>query len=121
MKTFVQFLLSLLTSILLGILGLGVGATIGGNFGFPAFGGNVGYEAGGVFFAILGISLGSFFFFTLQNKLQSKQFQYKMLLATALTFFKGNKPKANLKICFQSLLFIFQILDQLLRDVFLTR
>jgi uncharacterized membrane protein len=61
MKIFVQFVLSLLFSILFGIIGLIIGATIGGNLGFPEFGGNSGYESGGVFFAIVGISLGSLF------------------------------------------------------------
>ena len=60
MKIFAQFVSSLVGGILLGIVGLAIGATIGGNFGFPEFGGyTAGYEACGVFFAIIGISTGS--------------------------------------------------------------
>lgn len=57
-EVFLQILLGLVFSVLLGMINLFVGAIIGGNFGFPPFGGNSGYEAGGVFFGILGLSLG---------------------------------------------------------------
>ena len=59
MKLFISFATNLLGSLCLGIIGLIIGATIGGNIGFPPFGSNTGYESGGVFCAIVGISLGS--------------------------------------------------------------
>ena len=56
-----QWALGALGGIIVGILGVMVGAGIGGNHGFPGFGGaTAGYEAGGVFFGLLGIALGSF-------------------------------------------------------------
>ena len=76
MKIVAQFFLSLIGAILLGIIGLIVGAYIGGNFGFPAFGGNVGYESGGVFFAIVGISFGSLLGTILAKKLQKEKRKY---------------------------------------------
>jgi len=76
MKVFAQFVSSLVGGILLGILGLIVGATIGGNFGFPEFGGNAGYEAGGVFFAIVGISAGSLLGIMTAKKLQKETQKY---------------------------------------------
>jgi len=75
-RIFLQFIVSLIGSILLGIVGLIFGATIGGNFGFPAFGGNVGYESGGVFFAIVGISLGSVLGAMFVKKLRQEKFSY---------------------------------------------
>lgn len=84
MKIFVQFVSSLLGGILLGIVGLAVGATIGGNFGFPAFGGNVGYESGGVFFAIVGISLGSLLGIIAAKKLQKEQIKYSVASIAAV-------------------------------------
>ncbi len=60
----------------MGIVGLAIGATIGGNFGFPEFGGNAGYESGGVFFAIVGISLGSLLGIMAVKKMQKEQHKY---------------------------------------------
>jgi len=74
MRIFLQFIVSLIGSILLGIAGLIFGATIGGNYGFPAFGGNVGYESGGVFFAIVGISLGAMLGAMFVRKLRQEKF-----------------------------------------------
>ncbi|MCK5510660.1 hypothetical protein KAI65_03910 [Candidatus Parcubacteria bacterium] len=76
MKIFAQFVSGLVGGILLGIIGLVVGSMIGGNFGFPEFGGNVGYESGGVFFAIVGISLGSLFGIATVKKRQKEQYKY---------------------------------------------
>lgn len=46
-------------AIIIGIAGILLGANIGGNFGFFGFGGAYpGWEAGGVFFGLLGIALG---------------------------------------------------------------
>ncbi len=60
-KILVEWTLGVLGGIVIGILGLLLGADIGGNQGFPSFGGAMaGWEAGGVFFGLLGISLGSF-------------------------------------------------------------
>ena len=83
MKIFAQFVSSLVGGVLLGILGLSVGATIGGNFGFPEFGGNVGYEAGGAFFAIVGISIGSFLGIIAAKKLQKEAQKYVTASITA--------------------------------------
>lgn len=76
MKILAQFISSLVGGILIGIIGLIIGATIGGNFGFPAFGGNAGYESGGVFFAIVGISLGSLLGIMAVKKLQKEKYKY---------------------------------------------
>jgi hypothetical protein len=76
MKIFIQVVSSLVGGILLGIVGLVVGAIIGGNFGFPEFGGNGGYESGGVFFAIVGISLGSLLGIITAKRLQKEPPQY---------------------------------------------
>ena len=70
MRILVQFIMGILGSIVFGVLGLDAGATFGGNFGFPAFGGNAaGYESGGVFFAILGIAFGGLLGIMVINKL----------------------------------------------------
>lgn len=84
MKILAQFVLSLIGAILLGIVGLIVGAYIGGNFGFPAFGGNVGYESGGVFFAIVGISFGSLLGTMLTKKLQKDSRKYLVPFITCI-------------------------------------
>lgn len=84
MKIFAQFISSLVGGILLGMMGLGIGATIGGNFGFPAFGGNAGYESGGVFFAIVGISLGSLLGIMVAKKIQKKQHKYTIASIAAI-------------------------------------
>lgn len=76
MKIFAQLVLSILFSILFGITGLIIGATIGGNFGFPESGGNSGYQSGGVFFTIVGISLGSLFGIIAMKKLQKEPYKY---------------------------------------------
>jgi hypothetical protein len=71
MKKYLKFILLLITSIIFGIIfgiiGLIIGATIGGNFGFFEFFGNVGYEAGGLFFGIVGICMGPLTFLFLIN------------------------------------------------------
>ena len=77
MKIFAQFVSSLLGGILLGIVGLAIGATIGGNLTFPEFGSNAaGYESGGVFFAIVGISTGSLLGIMAAKKLQKEAQKY---------------------------------------------
>lgn len=86
MKIFAQLVLSFLFSILFGIIGLISGAIIGGNFCFPEFGGNSGYESGGVFFAIVGISLGSLFEIIAMKKLQKEPYKYTIAsIATIIT------------------------------------
>ncbi len=84
MKILIQFLLSLIGSVFFGIVGLFMGATIGGNFGFPSFGGNSGYESGGVFFAILGISLGSVLVFYVIKKRRNEQFKTTSVVVAAV-------------------------------------
>ena len=84
MKIFAQFVSSLVGGILLGIIGLIIGATIGGNFGFPEFGGNAGYESGGVFFAIVGISLGSLLGIMAVKKIQKEQHKYTIASIAAI-------------------------------------
>ncbi|MFA5840665.1 MAG: hypothetical protein WC847_00080 [Candidatus Paceibacterota bacterium] len=84
MKIFTQFVSSLVGGILLGIIGLAIGSTVGGNFGFPAFGGNADYESGGVFFAIVGISLGSLLGIMVVKKLQKEQHKYAIASITAI-------------------------------------
>ena len=70
MKLLAQFIAGLVGSIVFGIVGLAMGADLGGNFGFPAFGGNAaGYESGGAFFAIIGISFGALLGLIVINKL----------------------------------------------------
>lgn len=76
MNIFIEFVTSLIIGILLGIVGLGIGADIGANYGFPAFGGNAGYEAGGVFFAIIGISIGSLLGIIFMKKIQKERHKY---------------------------------------------
>jgi hypothetical protein len=84
MKIFVQFISSLVGGILLGIVGLIIGAMIGGNFGFLKFGGNIGYEAGGAFFGIIGISLGSLIGIIAVKRIQKDYIMYPItLIATA--------------------------------------
>jgi hypothetical protein len=60
MKYLLEVIFGIISSFLFAIFGIVIGSFIGGNLGFPAFGGNVGYEAGGVFFAFLGVVFGSF-------------------------------------------------------------
>ncbi len=84
MKILTQFILSLIGSILFGIIGLWLGATIGGNFGFPPFGGIQGYESGGIFFSIVGISLGSFLFTQIIKKRRKEEFEIKIAIITSL-------------------------------------
>ena len=84
MKIFTQFLSGLVGSVVLGIIGLIIGTIIGGNFGFPKFGGNVDYESGGVFFAIVGISLGSLLGIMFAKKMQKEQHKYMFALITAI-------------------------------------
>lgn len=84
MKIFAQFAASLLGGLLLGIIGLIFGAYIGGNYGFPEFGGNAGYESGGVFFAIVGISLGSLLGIMTAKKLQKEKYKYTIPSITAV-------------------------------------
>jgi hypothetical protein len=80
MKIFAQFISSLVGGILLGVVGLIIGAIIGGNFGISEFGGNVGYEAGGAFFGIIGISLGSLLGIILVKKIQKDHIIYPIAL-----------------------------------------
>ena len=83
MKIFAQFVSSLLGGMLLGIVGLVVGAGIG----FPAqFGGNAGYEASGSFFAVLGISAGSLLGMIVVLRFQKGTYKYvTSIIAAAIT------------------------------------
>ena len=58
-KIIIHGAISLLSSILLGLLGLAVGATIWGNYPLPDMLGQVGYEGGGALGLLLGVSLGA--------------------------------------------------------------
>jgi len=73
MKILTQFLTSLIFSIIFGIFSLLAGSGIGGNYGFPDFGGNVGYEASGAFFGVIGISLGALVGSLFTRKLQKEK------------------------------------------------
>lgn len=84
MKIALQFIVSLILGILLGIVGLIIGAMIGGNFSFPEFGGNLGYEAGGAFFGILGISLGNLLGAIIIKELSKEKINYLITLCTAV-------------------------------------
>jgi len=84
MKFIAQIVASLLGSILVGIAGLAYGVTLGGNLGFPSFGGyTAGYEAAGVFFSIIGISTGSLLGIVVAKNLQNKS--QKNLAAAIIT------------------------------------
>ncbi len=75
---------------LFGIFGLVAGSYIGGNYGFFEFGGNVGYEAGGAFFGILGISLGSLLAIMIVKKLQKTKYNLVYgLIAAIITALAG--------------------------------
>ncbi len=87
---FIQFIAGLFGSIIFGFAGLIIGSFIGGNFDFPAFGGNVDYEAGGAFFAIVGISLGCLFGIIKVNKLFKEKQKYVIIsIAAIVTAFIG--------------------------------
>ncbi|MEA3463910.1 MAG: hypothetical protein U9R14_02455 [Patescibacteria group bacterium] len=87
---FIQFISGLLGSLLFGFMGVIIGSFIGGNFDFPAFGGNVDYEAGGAFFAIVGISIGCLLGIRAINKLFKKKQKYIIILIAAIiTAFVG--------------------------------
>lgn len=57
---------------------------IGGNFGFPEFGDNIGYQAGGPFFGIIGFSLGSLLGIIAAKRIQKDQFIYSIALMAAI-------------------------------------
>ncbi len=59
-KKVFEFVSALFGSWVLGLFGLMLGISIGGNFGFLQFKGLVGYESGGIIFSLVGISLGAF-------------------------------------------------------------
>lgn len=86
-KIFAQFIIGLVGSIVIGFIGLILGSGIGGNYGFPAFGGVVGWEAGGVFFALLGIAIGGLLSVMLATKLMHKKRRYLVgIIASILAF-----------------------------------
>lgn len=85
---FTQFIAGLFGSVIFGFVGVILGSFIGGNFDFPDFGGNVDYEAGGAFFAIIGISLGCLFGIRTVNKLlKEKQNHIIISIAAVVTVF----------------------------------
>ncbi|MBA4336939.1 hypothetical protein C0416_04185 [bacterium] len=84
MKIFIQFIFSLTCSVIFGLIGFTNGANFGGNYGFPRFGGGVGWESGGMFFMIMGIALGSFIGITLARKLQKEKLKFKIASITTL-------------------------------------
>jgi hypothetical protein len=84
MKIFVQFVSSLICSIIFGFIGFTNGANFGGNYGFPRFGGGVGWESGGMFFMIMGISLGSLIGTTIARKLLKEKLKFKIAAITML-------------------------------------
>ena len=57
----VIFLTSLIGSFLIGVFFVVLGASYAGNYYFPNLGTLTGYEAGGIFFGIIGIYLGALF------------------------------------------------------------
>lgn len=64
-----SILITLLSSILLGFIGLFFGSWYGGNIGFFDFLGLRGYEAGGTFCGLIGLILGALIgFFFSRNK-----------------------------------------------------
>jgi hypothetical protein len=73
MKILAHYLAGLIGGGVLGGIGLALGVVIGGNSGFPAFGGvAAGYEAGGVFFALIGIPFGGMLGGALLQKAQKE-------------------------------------------------
>jgi len=84
MKIFVQFVSSLICSVIFGLVGFTNGANFGGNYGFPRFGGGVGWESGGMFFMIIGISLGSLIGITIVRKLLKEKLKFKIAAITML-------------------------------------
>lgn len=58
-KIVIHFVMALAGSMLFGLLGLLVGANIGGNYPVPEMFGLLGYEASGAAGGLLGISLGT--------------------------------------------------------------
>ena len=87
---FIQFIAGLLGSIIFGFVGLILGSFIGCNFDFPAFGGNVDYEAGGAFFAIVGISIGCLLGIMTANKVFKEKQKYTIIsIAAIITAFIG--------------------------------
>jgi len=86
MKKYLKFLGQLIISFINGVLGAVfgfiIGIIIGGNFGFPKMFGLVGYESGGIFFTIVGISIGCATGIWLIDKYIRKN--YKPILITAI-------------------------------------
>ncbi len=83
---------SVMGSILIGFLGLAIGATIWGNYPFPDMLGQVGYEAGGTLGGLLGISLGAFLVTLILWKMWKKEGDLMvssglLFVATILNFF----------------------------------
>ena len=84
MKIFIQLVSGLICSVIFGMIGFTNGANFGGNYGFPRFGGGVGWESGGMFFMIIGIALGSLIGITLARKLQKEKLKFKIASITTL-------------------------------------
>lgn len=73
MKILAHYLAGLIGGGVLGGIGLVLGTMIGGNIGFPEFGGAAaGYEAGGVFFALIGMPFGGVVGGALLQKVQKE-------------------------------------------------
>lgn len=62
-KIIIQFITSFIFSLLYGGFGLFLGTFIGNTFNFPPLLGMRGYESGGAFFMLIGITLGGLFGF----------------------------------------------------------
>ncbi len=99
MKIFAQFVSSLICGVIFGFIGFTNGANFGGNYGFPRFGGGVGWESGGTFFMLVGIAVGSLIGITVVRKLFKEKVKFKIasiatiaVLLVEIIFFYGGMP-----------------------------
>jgi hypothetical protein len=93
-EIFVQLLISLVTNTIFGFIGLITGGIIGMNiagaitssgYEIPTFlKGNVGWDNGGIFFGIIGISIGCIASTLLIKKLQKKKIKYLPFIITGI-------------------------------------
>ncbi len=86
----INSIFSLAGSLLLFIVGLFVGSIIGGNYGFPPMFGLQGYESAGVFFALLGTSVGSLSMLLVRNRKTAQRTIKLLLILTSFIAFGIN-------------------------------